>query len=102
MKKLTLQQLTSGITPEGVRVVKFFNLVESHGVQIEDAIEFIHERDMLPDYAGFILEAITHKWNIERLVLKLDIAVCDIIGASYRDIWRKKLDAWLLKNKIKL
>ncbi len=96
MKQPTLEQRTSGVTESGLRVVIFFDLVETHGVPLEDCISYIYKHNLIPDFAGFIKEAKEHGWHHERLINRLDAAVCDSMGSEFRDVWRKRLDSWML------
>jgi hypothetical protein len=81
-----------GRTTDGKFVVKFFRLVESRGLPLEDVLDSFKENDLVPDWLDFWRESQTCGWHPERTLHRLELAVESVYGQEFVVGWRKRMD----------
>ena len=91
-----------GQTPEGVLMVggtyKFF---ETHGVPLDVLFGLLKERNRMPSWVHFYLEARDAGMKHDRILSKLDHPIVDVYGVEMRDIVFQRLsDAFVCKGVI--
>lgn len=84
-----------GRTTDGKFVVKFFRIVETHGVPLEDVLDSLKENDLVPDWIDFWRESQTCKWHPERTLHRLELAVESVYGPEYLVEWKKRMYLYL-------
>lgn len=77
----------SGKTTDGKFVVQgVYRLHETSGIPLDIILEAIRERGMMPDWEGFIAEAVAAGMSEHRALSKLEPAISDSFGAEMRQI----------------
>ena len=90
-----------GITEDGRKVIDFFKAVETHGLPLDLIIEILLENDKVPDWCGFVEQAIKYNWNLQRTLFRLEVAIIDVFGNEYAKVWRSKMDSYVsLRDKL--
>lgn len=85
----------TGITEDGRPVLRFFDLVDTHGIPLDVVIEHMHDSGMMPDWCDFLDSARRSRWNMSRTVLKLSIPVRAIYGDDWHDQWLVLVQAYV-------
>ena len=82
----------SGITKDGMVVIRgVFRIFETDGLPLDVIFDVLRERNYIPDWEGFVLEAEAAGMNRNRILLKLDAAIADTYGTEMRDIVIKRI-----------
>lgn len=84
-----------GVTQDGKPVLRFFDLVDTHGVPIDVVIEHIHDSGGMPAWCDFLDSAWASGWNVRRALLKLSIPVKAIYGQDWHKEWLLRAEAHL-------
>lgn len=87
-----------GITEDGKPVIRFFDLVDTHGVPIDIVVEHIHDSGGMPAWDDFLDSALVSGWNIQRALLKLSVPVKAVYGDDWHAEWLKRAQAHLMKR----
>jgi len=80
-----------GKTPDGRPVVRvLYRFYETTGLPLDVILESLRVRGMMPDWSGFILEAVEAGMAPERALTMLESSIADSYGPSVRDVvvWR--------------
>lgn len=76
-----------GHTPDGRQVVRgVYSFYETNGMPLDALFETLRNRGMIPDWPGFILEAVEAGMKPERVIAMLDPAIADSFGGRMRDV----------------
>ena len=82
----------TGKTTDGKSVVTFFEFVSTYGVDLETCIDFLHGKDLMPDWVDFYTNAVSKGWHPDRTLDRLDRVVSDVYGPEWRDEWRIRME----------
>jgi hypothetical protein len=85
----TLTGYTTDGKPVYGGVYKFF---ESHGVPLDVLFSLFIERGWVPDWIDLYKTARAGKMKHERILSKLEEAICDAYGKAFCDVVISKLD----------
>lgn len=78
--------LSAGTTTDGKRVVSgVYRFFETHGLPLDVVLTLLREDNAVPCWLSFHREARTAGMRHERILAKLDEAVCDAYGGAFRD-----------------
>jgi len=81
-----------GRTVDGKTVVAgVYRFYETTGVPLEVTFSFLEEREVIPDWTAFVLEAVEAGMKTERILSMLDPAIADSYGPNMRDEVLKRL-----------
>ncbi len=91
----------TGICVDDRPVIDFFKMVETRGVPLEIALDALNELNVVPDWMSFINQSVKCDWNLERTLLKLEVAIKDVYGSGYYNEWKVKMDSYLESDLFK-
>ena len=87
-----------GKTTDGKTVVRFFRLVETHGMALDDVLESLRENDLVPDWIDFWRESQVCGWHPQRTLHRLELAIESVYGSEYLGEWKKRMTRYLSLN----
>ena len=96
MNDLTLD----GYTEDGIPVVGFFRLFDTHGIPLEIIFSMFQKKFMIPNWLGFWEDAKKSKWNMNSTRAKLEMAIVDVFGVEYLTAWCIRMNCYLAKKDI--
>jgi len=64
-------------------------------VGLDLAVEVMHEHGLMPDWTGFMREAVRHGWHPERTRNRLEQVVESVYGQEFLGEWRKRMDLFM-------
>ena len=76
-------------------MIAFFDIVETRGVPLDVAIQYLDSKGMVPDWTGFYEEALKHGWKPNRVCLRLENVIADVYGPDYLKEWQTRMDRYL-------
>ena len=78
-----------------------YKTYETTGIPLEVMFEFMRERDAIPSWIDFHLEAMEAGMKHKRILSMLNPAIVDSYGSEFRDEVLKRLKNWyiLIYNK---
>jgi len=66
--------------------------MDTHGLPLEIILTIFEQRNLVPDWLGFIESAKTSGWNPKGTRSKLETAILDVYGSEYLVEWKKRLE----------
>lgn len=83
----------NGKTTDGTLVVAgVFRCYETTGLPIDVILECLRQKNMVPDWLTFYVEALRAGMKHERIVSKLDSAISDIYGKNFKDVVIERIE----------
>ena len=83
-----------GRTEDGKTVyAEVYKFYETHGMPLDILFAMIRDKNAIPCWMSFHREAKSAGMKHERVLSKLDEALSDVYGASFRDVVIKRLQA---------
>lgn len=91
-----------GRTEEGqVVLAGVYKTIETYGVPLDILLTGLQTQNAIPCWMSFYREAIAAGMKHERILAKLDEALSDVYGASFRDFVVKALETLHAKSLLK-
>lgn len=82
----------SGIATDGKKVIAgIFRYYETTGLPLDVIFEELRNKNCIPDWFNFAIDAIESGMKMDRVLSKLDAPISDIYGPHMRDVVLKML-----------
>ena len=83
-----------GKTTEGRTVVGgVYRAFETHGIPLDLLLEQLHQKGLVPSWTDFYVEALSAGMKHERILSKLEPALCDVYGRDFKNTVIGRLNA---------
>lgn len=85
-----------GETTDGKTVVAgVFTLMSTHGLPLEFILEELKSRGLVTDWVDFVVKARADGWKDRTIVTRVEAAVGDVFGATYRKGFMDRMNVLL-------
>jgi hypothetical protein len=90
-----------GLTTDGRLVVAgVFRFCETYGVPLDVVLDLLRQQRIVPCWMSYFREARLAGMATDRILARIDPAVCDVHGARHRDHVMQMLGALLARGSL--